>query len=127
MSDWQHLAEELIRARVRLGYPKRSRFAADKGLTNDRTLADLENARRENYDQSTRALVEQIYGLAPGNFAELLQGLPPRYVGGDDDDAEVLMDLPEEALRGLSAIEQEEVRAAARLAALAKAREIRGS
>lgn len=49
------------------------------------------------------------------------------YVGPTAEDAShVLLDLPDEALEGLSEVEREEVRAAARLAALSKAREIRG-
>jgi transcriptional regulator with XRE-family HTH domain len=49
------------------------------------------------------------------------------YVGPDREDADgVLLDLPDEALEGLTEAERDEVITAARLAALQRAREIRG-
>ena len=48
-------------------------------------------------------------------------------VGPVQDDADgVLLDLPDDALEGLDELQREEVKAAARLAALKTAREIRG-
>lgn len=71
-------------------------------------------------------------GVEPKNSLSRIEdalGVPltgPAVAPADEDATHVLLDLPDEALEGLSEVEREEVRAAARLAALSKAREIRG-
>ncbi|MFA7323861.1 MAG: hypothetical protein WC005_05845 [Candidatus Nanopelagicales bacterium] len=132
MSDWKNLAEHLVSARVSLGFSMRSEFIRAKGITHDRVLNDLENARRDNYNPATLVQVEQWYGLAQGNIKEILEGRPARYADQtvsavDQAMARVRLNLPDAAVQGLSDAEQEEVRATAIAAALQRAREIRGS
>lgn len=130
MQDWQQLGNALVAARIRLGYPKRTDFQRALGLSHGRTLLDLENANRSNYDRSTLIQAEGWYGLAPGNIAEVLAGGPVRYAdeaGGSvsGDGHGVLLDLPDSALEGLSEAEKQEVIARAKAEALRAAREIR--
>lgn len=129
LDNWKRLAELLEQRRVALGYPKRQPFAKAHGLSHDRTLSDLENARRTNYDSATLAQVEQIYRWVSGSIAAVLQGgapvVLPESVGPNSDDPSVLGSLPPEALEGLGTAERAEVIAAAHLRALEKAREIR--
>lgn len=133
MQDWQHLGEELVRARIRLGYVKRTEMKRALGFSHDRTLSDLELGKRTNYEQATLIQAEEWYGLAKGNIREILAGGPVRYAdgtGGNVSTVEhaltgVLLDLPESALEGLSPVERDEVRASAIEAALRRAREIR--
>ena len=129
MQDWQHLAEQLVHARVSMGFTRRADLIRAKGISHDRVLNDIENARRENYTAATLVQIEQWYGLAPGNIKEILAGGPARALGSDVSGSEhtVLLNLPEAALEGLSPSEQEEVRAAATAAALRRAREIRNA
>jgi len=129
MQDWQNLAEELVQARVAMGFTRRSDLIRAKGIRHDRVLNDIENARRENYNAATLIQIEQWYGLVPGNVKEILAGGKARPIGPDvrGEEHAVLLNLPESALVGLSATEQEEVRAAATAAALRRAREIRSS
>lgn len=64
----------LLRARRgQLGahYRTRQAFAQDVGLK-ETLLADLENAKRENFTQETLAAAEQAYRLSPGSFRQVL-------------------------------------------------------
>lgn len=77
--DWQHLSRQLIGARIRMGYTRRAAFARDKNLTQGqtRTVEDLENARRSNYETQTLAFIEHLYGWETGSIdAVLAGGLP---------------------------------------------------
>ncbi|HBJ73179.1 MAG TPA: hypothetical protein DDY88_05635 [Actinobacteria bacterium] len=129
MQDWRNLAEQLIQARVHQGFTRRSELIRAKGISHDRVLNDIENARRDNYNAATLVQIEQWYGLAPGNVKEILAGGKARYadINVSAGEQSVLLNLPESALEGLSANEQAEVRAAAVDAALRRAREIRSS
>lgn len=77
MSTSRHteLGEQLKRRRVDLDPKYRSRgvFAAETGL-NERLVADLENARREGYRDTTLAAVEVAYRLEPGTVSRFLEG-----------------------------------------------------
>lgn len=91
----------------------------------------------------TQAQLAELLKVSAGSVKNWERGIPPRSKLGAledllevdletgsvrpprDDAPAILLDLPEEALEGLDAMGREEVAAAARLAALGKAREIR--
>lgn len=75
--DWQRLGERLLRRRMELGWTRRSAFAKHLGMTHDRTLADLENARRNNFEPGTLVFIEQGYAWEPGSIAAVLAGGEP--------------------------------------------------
>lgn len=125
---WQRLGELLVARRTELGHPKRLPFAKHHGLTHDRTLSDLENARRtrlEGFDPATLAQVEQIYQWAPGSIRKVLAGGDPVKLDDDAPPDDIVALLPPGALDGLSDVEREEVLAIGKAAALARAREIK--
>jgi hypothetical protein len=74
---WRRLGELLMARRVELGFPIRSAFAKHLGMSHDRTLADLENARRRNFDQTTLLFVERGYGWGSGSIRAVLAGGEP--------------------------------------------------
>jgi hypothetical protein len=74
---WRRLGELLMARRVELGFPIRSAFAKHLGMSHDRTLADLENARRRNFDQTTLLFVERGYGWRRGSIKDVLGGGEP--------------------------------------------------
>jgi hypothetical protein len=74
---WQRLGELLIARRIELGGKVRTRFAEENGLGHDRTLSDLEKARRTVYEDATIAEVERIYRWAPGSIRAVLAGREP--------------------------------------------------
>lgn len=127
--DWARLGRALTARRKALGYEKRLPFARDAGLSHDRALSDLENARRQNFEPATIAQVEQVYRWKSGSVVAVLNGHDPtpidETVGPAPQDDGVLLSMPPEALAGLGPAEREEVIAAARLTALRAAREIR--
>lgn len=113
-----------------LGYTKRLPFAKASGLSHDRTLSDLENERRTNFDAATIAQVEQVYRWESGSVRAILDGGEPTELSGEivvpeDHDGGVLLDMPPEVLEGLTPAERDEVITAAKLSALQTAREIR--
>lgn len=71
------LGQLLIDARVAMGFRRRAEFMRHLGLSHDRTLSDIENARRTNFDPSTIAFLEQSYGWAPGSIGAVLTGGEP--------------------------------------------------
>lgn len=73
---WQRVAKRLIEARVAAGFLRRSDFARHHNLGNDRTLYDIENARRDNYGVPMIMMLERIYGLASGEIQRLVDGEP---------------------------------------------------
>lgn len=79
--DWKRLAELAIARRVELGYHRRAKFARARGLSHDRTLSDLENAKRTNFEPATIAQIEQIYQWAPGSVRAVLDGGNPTPIG----------------------------------------------
>lgn len=52
-------------------------FAADVGIS-PRLLTDLETAARDNYDDGTIAVVEDLLGWEPGSLARVVAGAAPR-------------------------------------------------
>lgn len=89
-------------------------------------LADLVEVSREtvgNWENGTTSPRNRM-----GRLVELLgQELDPGSVPGAPEASGVLLNLPDDLLEGLTPAEREEVLTAARLRALEKAREIRGS
>lgn len=75
--EWQRLAELLISRRVALGYPRRADFVRARKLKHARTVDDLENARRTNYEPSTLAHMELVYEWEPGSVRRVLAGENP--------------------------------------------------
>ena len=130
--DWRRLGELLIARRVALGFPKRLTFARDRGFTHDRTLSDIVNARRTNFDPATLAQIEQAYEWAPRSVLAVLDGGEPVELGRsesvvpDHDAADaVMLSLPAEAVGGLTEAERAELEQRAKGEALRIAREIR--
>ena len=95
-------------------------LARESGLDTG-TISDVVNETRWPRI-STQAKIEQALSLDSGTLARAHAGID---VTPADDDDEVLLDLPDEALAGLSKVERDEVYATARAAALKRAREIR--
>lgn len=97
-TGWERLGLLLLRRRVHLGYPNRSAFARDKGLKNDRTLSDLEKAKRTNFGDNTLAHMEVVYEWAPGSIERVLAGGEPTPIEetrADTRGISVRVDLPE--------------------------------
>lgn len=80
---WERLGRLLIARRVELGFPNRSAFARHLGMSHDRTLADLEKARRQNFDETTLLFVENGYGWQAGSIREVLAGGDPILTAAD--------------------------------------------
>lgn len=109
-------------AELRLSIAELARRAdVDQG-----TVGDFLNGKRWPRSD-TRGAIETALEWQAGAIGSLAEGQLP-YVGPEvqDPDGGVLLDLPDEALAGLSDLEREEVLAAAKETALRKAREIRG-
>jgi len=75
--DWVRLGRLLTARRIELGYPVRSRFVDARELSHGRTISDIENAKRDNFEPATLALVEQLYEWAPGSIEVVLKGGEP--------------------------------------------------
>ena len=70
---WQALARLLQRQRVIvLGQRNRAKFVRDNGLPNDRTIADLEAAKRDNYSLTTLLSLEVWYKLDAQQLRDIL-------------------------------------------------------
>lgn len=95
-------------------------LARESGLDTG-TISDVVNEVRWPRVK-TQKKIEDALGLPSGTLERAHAGL---IVGGDEDDDDVMLDLPDEALEGLSKVERDEVYATARAAALKRAREIR--
>lgn len=80
--DWQRLGELLIAARVGMGFTKRAGWVEHLGFTHDRTITDIENAKRSNYGRATLADIERAYGWRPGSIRSVLAGGEPTLVNG---------------------------------------------
>lgn len=77
--------------------------------------------------QKNQGKIETALEWKAGTIAEIEAGADPPGSVPAPEQGGVLLSLPPEVLEGLSPTEREEVVAAARLTALQKAREIRGS
>src|SRR5689334_20985522 len=78
--DWQALAQAVVDRRVELGYRTRDAFATATKLS-PRLIADLEKARRTNYDQVTFVRLEKALQWPAGEARRILDG-----AGADDLD-----------------------------------------
>ena len=73
---WTRLGELLIQRRVQLDprYRNRRLFAIERGL-DSRLVADIERARRQNFEGVTlAAAIEAAYRLEPGSIGRTLHG-----------------------------------------------------
>lgn len=113
MSD---LGDRIRRAREQRGWTQ-AQLAAEVGVARE-TIGNWETGASNPRNAMGR--LEHVLGKP------LAGDLSASVRGAQDDVDAVLLDLPEEALEGLSAVEREEVVAAARETALRRAREIRG-
>lgn len=107
---WRRLGDLLLARRVELGWRRRAPFARHLGLTHDRTLADIELARRRNFDRPTLLFIERAYGWGEGSIQRVLAGGEPTVtpqnpepapevdpdpvVAPPQDDEEILFRLP---------------------------------
>jgi len=80
--DWERLGRMLLAQRVRLGYPVRAKFAEANGLSHARTVSDIENAKRTNFEPATLAQIEQLYQWQVGSVAAVLAGGDPSPIDG---------------------------------------------
>ncbi|GAB3209726.1 hypothetical protein GCM10027294_25290 [Marinactinospora endophytica] len=72
---WVEVGRALQRRRAQMGYPTRKGWStrvARPGLS-ERTIADLENGVRDNYDEVTIALAEEAYRLAGNSLRRSLE------------------------------------------------------
>jgi prefoldin subunit 5 len=76
--EWEQLAALLTRQRVVvLGQRSRAAFVRSRGLSSDRVIDDLENARRANYSVETLLSLESWYGLTAEQLRAVLGDLYP--------------------------------------------------
>lgn len=77
--QWEKLGKLLIARRVELGFPRRAAFVRHHGLSQgqQRTIEDIENGRRSNYEEATRAYVERLYDWETGSIDRVLRGEAP--------------------------------------------------
>lgn len=94
--DWERLGEQLIARRVALGYLTRAGFVAAKELPHSRTVSDLENAKRDNYERATLAHIEQCYEWTTGSIRRVLAGGEPTPIE-DVLGINVVSELPEQS------------------------------
>lgn len=80
--EWRALGRELRSRRIALGYPKRKQFLDYKGVgpSQQRLMAALENAERDNYEEDTLLLAEHIYEWASGSVGRVLAGEQPTLI-----------------------------------------------
>ncbi len=74
--EWTRLAEHVVARRVQLGYRKRPAFTDASGIST-RILGDIETARRNSYDPTTIAKLEQALKWATGSVNSILAGAEP--------------------------------------------------
>ena len=72
-APWARLGKLLIQRRAQLDprYMNRRLFADDRGL-DYRLVADIERARRQNFEESTLAAIEVAYAWAPDSILRVL-------------------------------------------------------
>lgn len=75
-NDWHALAHAIKRRRVALGHQRQKSFAETLPF-GARLLGELENGRRDTYDQSTLTALENALLWAPGSVEAVLSGREP--------------------------------------------------
>lgn len=72
---WERLGALLVRRRVELDrrYRNRQLFATERGIEY-RLVSDIERHRRQNFEETTIAVLEAAYDLAPGSIGRALAG-----------------------------------------------------
>ena len=95
--DWERLGRLLTARRIELGFPVRSKFADARNLTHSRTVSDIENAKRDNFEPATLALVEQLYEWAPGSIDAVLHGGEPSPLNSATRSTEDVTSAPDDA------------------------------
>jgi hypothetical protein len=71
--DWAALAREIKRRRVVLGYQRQNAFAEQLPF-GARLLGELENGRRDNYEDATLDALEVALHWGPGSVEAVLSG-----------------------------------------------------
>ena len=75
-TGWDRVAEQIVRARSRLGYRTRAEFAAASGVSL-RVLSDLETGARSDYRPATISRLEAALGWADGSVYRTVEGRRP--------------------------------------------------
>lgn len=75
-SEWKRLGVLIVRRRVELGMNTREDLAQATGLS-ARMLADVEKARRTNFDPGALARIENTLQWQPGSITNILDGGHP--------------------------------------------------
>ncbi|OYN76850.1 hypothetical protein [Mycolicibacterium sphagni] len=75
-NDWKRVADKVIARRVELGMLTTTALAKRANLT-PRALGDVENARRTNYTQGTKAQIEYALDWVYGSIDDILAGHEP--------------------------------------------------
>lgn len=137
-----HVGRDALRERIKDELTTRSWNIADlarEAGVDSGTIGDFVNGVRWP-QMATRSKIAMAFGWTPDSLGRIERGEPPvpatisrgtgtsevyEIVGAVDQDAGVLLSLPEDALQGLTPAEREEVVTAAKLKALETAREIR--
>jgi hypothetical protein len=72
---WARLGALLVRRRVELDrrYRNRQLFATERDIEY-RLVSDIERHRRQNFEETTIAVIEAAYDLAPGSIGRVLAG-----------------------------------------------------
>lgn len=72
---WKKLGTQLVRRRIELNpaYHNRQTFVTERRL-NYRTVSDIENGRRDNYEPQTISAIEVAYAVAPGSVRAAIAG-----------------------------------------------------
>lgn len=77
MSPWDHLGQLIVARRLQLGFKTRIAFAEALGIS-PRTLGDLETGRKDRYEASTFAKVENVLQWRTGSIQRILNGGDPQ-------------------------------------------------
>lgn len=97
VTDWQRVGKYVVDRRVELGFKTRSDLASAVQVT-ARTLGDIENGRRGNFDPVTIASLERVLGWETGSLKRIADGGEPqlRGVGPERARGQMGTDEPDE-------------------------------
>ena len=77
MADWHRLGQLVTARRVALGYRRREDLTTAFDGVSQRTLGDIETARKAGYHRNTLATLEHALQWAPGSIQAILTGGEP--------------------------------------------------
>jgi transcriptional regulator with XRE-family HTH domain len=97
VTDWQRVGKYVVDRRVELGFKTRSDLASAVQVT-ARTLGDIENGRRGNFDAVTIASLERVLGWETGSLKRIADGGEPQLRGIGPERARGQMGMTANAL-----------------------------